>query len=236
MSIPTEVIMRMATLGLSEEQAKAVADMLTTVETATAETVSASYEERIEESREKGRERWRKWKTTHPTNVSKREPTLANGSKQLVGGDAPVEDKTSKLDIEPQEKKQNTAARGVAEFKAKLSPTLDPDLLDAFVAVRKAKRGAMTGYAADLFVGDAEKCGMSVPEAAKECVRSSWITVKPEYFAGRPRASPPLGKPRSVLDAVNALNTRLEQASANSAETIQGTGAVVFRLPAAQQR
>lgn len=46
--------MRMATLGLSEEQARAVADMLTAVETATAATSDAG--------KEKARERWRKWK------------------------------------------------------------------------------------------------------------------------------------------------------------------------------
>lgn len=53
MSIPTEVIMRMATLGLSEEQARAVADMLTAVEAATA----ATFEARLELSREASRAR-----------------------------------------------------------------------------------------------------------------------------------------------------------------------------------
>lgn len=232
MSIPTEVIMRMATLGLSEEQAKAVADMLTTVEAAT----KGEADKLIEQSRAKVRDRVQRWRDAKRGNVTKRSETSQSVTSRLTSGGAPVEDKTSNSDIEPQDKKQNTAARGVSEFKAKLSPLLDADLLDAFVAVRKAKRGALTGYAAGIFINDAERCGMSVPEAATECVRSSWITVKPEYFSGRPRASPPPGKPRSIQEAAYAFNAKMEQASAISAETIEGTGAVVFRLPAAQQR
>lgn len=53
MTIPTEVIMRMATLGLNEAQAMAVADMLTAVEAAT--------EAGIEVGKEKARARWRRY-------------------------------------------------------------------------------------------------------------------------------------------------------------------------------
>lgn len=116
MTIPTEVIMRMATLGLNEEQAKAIADMLTAVEAATAETIASGFEEKIESSREKGRQRWRTWDEKRRTNVSQRLPTTANVSQQLTGGDAPVEDKTSNSEIEPQEENKKRAKALSPEF------------------------------------------------------------------------------------------------------------------------
>jgi hypothetical protein len=70
------------------------------------------------------------------------------------------------------------------------------------------------------------------------CNPSTWLNQ--DRWADQPapnqRGSPPPGKPRSVLDAINALNTRMEQADAISSEAIEGTGAPVFRLSAAQQR
>jgi len=57
MTIPTEVIMRMATLGLNEAQARAVADMLTAVEAATKADVLA----RMQPLREKARERYARY-------------------------------------------------------------------------------------------------------------------------------------------------------------------------------
>ncbi len=55
--IPAEVIMKLATLGLDERQAEAVATMLADVEAATL----SQAEEGLEKSREKARARWRKW-------------------------------------------------------------------------------------------------------------------------------------------------------------------------------
>jgi hypothetical protein len=108
LTIPTEVIMKMATIGLSEEQAKAVADMLTAVETATAAASEAG--------KEKARARWRNWKERQSTNVSKRLPTVANASKQLAGEGARVEDKTLTSEIEPQEEKKETRERAFDAF------------------------------------------------------------------------------------------------------------------------
>lgn len=193
--IPQDVMMDLATIGLSADQARVVASMLSRVEDAT--------KGESEVGKEKARARWRKWKESRSTNVSKRLQTTANVSKQLAG----AEDRTSNLDIPSKEesKKQNAAVRDVVEFKDKLAPHLEADLLEAFVKVRRAKRSAMTGYAAGLFIGDAAKCNMTVSEAATECVRSSWITVKPEYFQGRQRAGPAPPKIDPVKEAANRL-------------------------------
>jgi hypothetical protein len=204
--IPSKVMAKLATLGLSEEQAIAVASMLTEVEEATAGQAEAG--------KEKARARWRRWKEGHSTNVSKRLQTTANVSKQLVRGDARVEDKTSSSEIEPhQEESKKDAPKGDVEgFKAGLAPDVSPDLIAEFIKVRRKKRGALTAFAASLFREDAAKVGMSVAEAAKECVRSSWITVKPEYFAGRPRAGPGQ-RPNAALAAADALMEKFDAVS-----------------------
>jgi hypothetical protein len=79
-------------------------------------SVVMAYEAEVEAGKDKARERWRNWRERHPTNVSKRLPTVANDSKQLVRGDARVEDKTSNSEIEPQTK-QETREREPSAFE-----------------------------------------------------------------------------------------------------------------------
>jgi len=98
--------MRMATLGLNEDQARAVADMLTTVETATEESAF----EVVEAGKEKARQRWRNWRERNPANASKRLPTAANASKHSRDRVTRVEDKTLTTEIEPQTKKETRAS------------------------------------------------------------------------------------------------------------------------------
>lgn len=100
MTIPANVLAKMATIGLSSEQAEAVASMLAAVEGATA----AQYEAAAEVSKAKARARVQKWRER---NVTERNTTSRNG---LRAGDAHVEDKTSNLDIEPQKKEQKEGA------------------------------------------------------------------------------------------------------------------------------
>lgn len=210
---------RLAAAGLSTDQIALVMEMMA----GEAARVSADFEAQIEASKEKGRERWRKWKSGK-SNAGKRLQTTANVSQQLTG----VEDKTLTTVIEPQEKKDNPehAFAGV----------LSPEVAREVVAHRKAMKKPLTAYGAGLLAKQIAKC--PDPTAAAEAmIANGWQGVKPEYMRDRSQSTgPPPGKPRSVLDAVNALNTRMEQASADSAETIQGTGAVVLRLSAAQQR
>jgi hypothetical protein len=162
-----------------------------------------AYEAEVEEGKEKARVRWRKWKEGHSTNVGKRLQTRTNVNKQLAGA---VEDKPLLTEIEPLDKKTSRTA-DVAAFKAGLAPDVPEEILTDFVKVRRTKRGALTGYAAKLFREDAAACSMSVADAAKECVRSSWITVKPEYFTSRQRAGPsPRAPSQAEVFAIIARN------------------------------
>jgi hypothetical protein len=110
--IPTAVMMKLATLGLSAAQAEAVAGMLSDVEAATA----AVAETTVEKGREKARARWQKWKDKQPKNVGKRLQTPANVSKQL----ARVEGSSSKEEItgeeEEEERKKDAPAAQAREF------------------------------------------------------------------------------------------------------------------------
>lgn len=199
MAIPTEVIMRMATLGLDEAQAQAVADMLTAVEIAT----KAAADAMIEHGRSKVRERVQRWRDNHQSNVTERYVASRNGSREGVR----VEDKTLTSEIEPQEesKKEARAARDVSEFRAALSPDLDAERLDALVKHRRSKRGQLTALSAKLFRRDAAECGMALSEAVDTCISRNWITVKPEYFGSRQRAGPPAKKSNPTLDAARNL-------------------------------
>lgn len=215
MTIPTEVIMRMATLGLSEEQAKAVADMLTVVESATA----ATFEATIEAGKEKGRERWRKWKAGQGANDSKRLQTTANDSQQLTRDRVTrVEDKSQTTEIEPQPKK-NTP-NDVAAFKAALSGVCDADRVEAIIKHRRTKRGQITGHAAKLFIRDAEACGLTVPQAVDTCISRNWITVNADWLKPNQRGSPP-AKPRTTADVAADLLHSMETANADPAAEIE---------------
>lgn len=80
MTIPTSVLMKIATIGLSEEQAMAVAEMLSVVEKATEETCNAV----VETSREKARERVQRWREKQKCNVTERNETSRNATKRLT--------------------------------------------------------------------------------------------------------------------------------------------------------
>ncbi len=193
--------------GLSAEQIAVVMEMMNRDARLHAESVSE-----MEEARKAAqRARWRKHQQTKKNaNVSSRELTLANVPR---GRDTRVEDITLPTEIEPQKKKQtNAPTRDVCEFRDELSE-LDTERLDAIIKHRKAKRGQLTGHAARLFLADAAACSMSPAEAVDACISRNWITVKPEYFAGRSRAPPPLQKPETTRD----VGTRLlaEMRSAN---------------------
>lgn len=118
--------------------------------------------------------------------------------------------------------------------RQRLEAVLDSDHAEAVLEHRQRLRKPLTERAAKLMAADLAK--FPDPNAAADrMIGKGWLTIDASWQDPQPRGSPP-GKPRSVLDAVNALNTRMEQASADSAEAIEGTGATVFRLPAAQQR
>ncbi len=198
--IPTAVMVKLATLGLSPAQAEAVAGMLSDVETATLAGAEISQEQ----SKEKARARWRKWKEAQPTNVGKRLQPLANDSKRLTRG----EDSSSKEDITNKEDRKKDAAPAalsdVEAFKAEL-PELEGDRLTAVLKHRKAKRAQISGHSAKLFRADAEACGMSITEAADTSISRNWITVKPEWLQGRQSTAPPRPPERTMNDVLEEM-------------------------------
>lgn len=201
--------MRITALVEAMVAAGATPDMILVAVRAT----EAANEHAMEVSRDKTRARVAKWREKKGSNVTDGVVTVTNG---LRAGDARVEVKTSNLDIEPQEKKQTAQSARVGdlqEFRSALSPLVDAERLESYVKHRKAKRGQLTGHAARLFLADAAACSMSPAEAVDACISRNWITVKPEYFAGRSRAPPPLQKPETTRD----VGTRLlaEMRSAN---------------------
>jgi len=226
-TIPTEVIIQMATLGLSPEQARSVAEMLSAVETAT----KAEAEVVIEQTKEKGRERWRRWDEKRRSNADKRLQTLDGVSKHSRAGDTRGLDKPLITVIEPQDKKTSHTQSDVAAFQAALAGDVDGETLAEFIKVRRKKRGALTGYSAKLFREDAAACSMTVQQAARECVRSSWITVKPEYFASRRRAGPTPIPKRTVAQAADDLLREMEQADEVSNQKIERHQAPVIAIP-----
>lgn len=216
MTIPTEVIMRMATLGLTQEQAKAVADMLTAVETATAET----YEATMEASREKARQRVAKWRANNPSNVTKRNETSRNHSR---GRDTRVEDKTSNSEIEPQKKDIRDTPL------SRLEVVLDQERARSVVDHRQRIRKPLTERAAKLLADKFARC--RDPNAAADAmVSNGWQGFEPEWM-DRPTAR---GSPAVVPmkdTAANAARRRIE--AIENARRQSGFGALDDHQPAA---
>ena len=100
--IPTSVLVEMATLGLSKEQAERVGEMLKAVEDATREAAEAT----IDKSREKARARLQRWKDKNK-NVSERSETFCNAENDSREGVTRVEDNLLPKKISGQEENKN---------------------------------------------------------------------------------------------------------------------------------
>ena len=129
--------------------------------------------------------------------------------------------------------RSDEVAPGKPTPRQRLEEVLDADHAEAVIEHRQRLRKPLTERAAKLMAAELAKFP-DPNSAADRMIGKGWLTIDASWQA-QPAHGPPPGKPRTVLDALNALNTRMEQANANSAETIEGTGAVVVRLPAAQQ-
>lgn len=125
--IPASVLIKMATIGLSPEQAEAVAGMLSEVEAATL----ANADEKQEQGKEKARERWRRWKANQtPTNVCKRLQTTTNDSCASV---ARGEDNLQTQKISGQEEKKVTSPSARSSRGSRIPDDFQPDI-DAAVS------------------------------------------------------------------------------------------------------
>lgn len=181
--IPTSVMMKLATIGLSAEQAEAVASMLSEVEAAT----KSESEAVVEKSRTKARERVQRWREKNAGNVTERNETQRNG---LRGGDARGDEKQNNLEI-PNPKKDNSSAKPRVDqqaFRAKLSSILDAPRIDALCAVRRKKGATFSEHAGTLLVKALTACP-SVVEAADEMILRNWTSVKPEWLEATRRSN-----------------------------------------------
>lgn len=201
--------MKMATIGLNEEQAKAVADMLSAVEQATA-AVS-------EQSKEKARARWRKWKEA---NGDKRLQTTANVSKPLVRAHSETKPKDT-----DNSKKQTPS--DVEAFKAAFAGVCDAGRVEAIIKHRRTKRSQVTGHSAALFIADSKAAGLSIPDAIDTCISRNWITVKADWLAPNQRGFP---KPKTAIDVAEDLLREMETTNANATTQIEGYSAPPLRL------
>jgi hypothetical protein len=183
-------MMKLATLGLSEAQAEAVATMLTDVEAATA----ADAQKGVEKGREKARIRWHTWN-------NKRLLTTANVSQQLAG----VEDSSSKKDISGKEESKNLSH----EFESEIWPSYPlklgkPNALKAYIAARQ--RASFETIRAGVVRYAAERAGQDkkyTKQAQGWFSRDGWDDEPiPQGATTRPHstASPPGQDFNAILD------------------------------------
>lgn len=202
--IPSKVMAKLATMGLSEEQAVAVATMLTEVEAATAEQAEVA----AEITRSKARARVQKWRDTHKSNVTERNVTLQPVTKRLVSERAPVEDKTSNLEIEPQkEEKKETRERAFDAFWAVYPHKVGK--ADASKAFERAERrvdieSLMAGL--HRYVAKTDDRPWCNPSTWLNQDRWTDEPATPVARAGPPgRTNPTLVAARNLMDQLNAV-------------------------------
>jgi hypothetical protein len=203
-------MMKLATIGLTSEQAEAVASMLHEVEAAT----KTESEAVVEKSRSKARERvqrWRKKRSETQCNVTERNETSRNG---LRARDARGDVKQNNLEIPKEDKKDNSAAKPLSDlssFKAELAPILSAERIDALVELRRKKKAIINQNAGKLLAKALCACP-DVGEAADEMVLRNWTSVKPEWLSSRQSTAPPTHAPPRERTILDVLNERIERA------------------------
>lgn len=194
--IPSSVLIKLATLGLSADEVEAVASMLSEVEAATL----ASAEATQEKSKEKARERWKRWKLKHDANVGKRLPTDANVGKRL----ARVEGSSSPTEIARQEETKNARDARSCASEFEIWYRRYPHKIGrgqaerAFVAARKI------ASLEDLIAG-VDRYIASKPPDVNWRNPATWLNGKgwldePAQPTPTPRASGPPSSRRNYLD------------------------------------
>ncbi len=198
-----ELFRKLAALGLSTDQIAGVLDI-----------VEADAETR----KEKGRQRWRKWKDNQPANVSKRLLTDANVSSQLARG----EDSSSKKVISGKEDKEGRAPAAPTP-RAELERVLDSEHAVAVVEHRQRIKKPLTAYAAKKLANSLSKAP-DANAAADLMVEKGWQSFEVAWLDNRtsPRphstASPPAQDFNAILDAIQGKTN-----AAHTGQTIDGS-------------
>lgn len=143
-----------------------------------------------------------------------------------------VEDNLQTKEITKQEEsKKKTAREDLAEFESELSSLLDSDRIQALIAVRKLKRGTITGHAARLLIAKIRDCGLTPIEAADTMVLRNWISIEADWLRNsmpqnRATAPPPKQAHNEILDAIirgetsvpaNTIDTSFERTDSGGA-------------------
>lgn len=182
---------KLKALGLSLEQIGSVLEIIEEREKPFLEADAAR--------KANARDRVNKWRSKQPVTLQKHNGNVTATAHASASPAPDLENKQTN-----KEDKKTSRASHEAAFRAELASDLPDELLDGIIQVRRDKRGQVTGIAARLFRDDAATCGLSVHDAARACVTSSWITVKPHYFQSR---AGPTGRKRNYADvAMDRMN------------------------------
>jgi hypothetical protein len=208
-----EMFRKLAGLGLSHEQMAGVLEI---------------FDEEAGERKAKVKARVDKWRAKNKPetlrNVTERSETSHDVTERL----ARVEDSSSNKEDRKEEKKERAAPKALSDlsaFKADLERDATPEQVDAFAKHRKAKNGQNSSYAATLFRRDAAACQMTVSEAIDTALSRGWLTVKPEYLAGRQATAPP--QRQAPAETVGSLSKRQLFRQGNDDAPDNSTGRVV---------
>jgi len=196
---------KLATLGLTDEQAEVVAGMLCEVEEATATQAEAV----VERSRAKARDRMAKWRETHKNDVTERHVASHPVTKTLTGASAPVEDKTLTTDkISKKDKKVERASRLPENWTLPVEWRTD------------ALAEKLPEHLIDLEASKMRDWSQSAPKGAKVNWRPAWRNWCREAAARagqHPRAGP-VPRPNPALAAADALMEKFDAVSPSQTE------------------
>lgn len=177
-----------------------------------------AFEEQREDALERRRESDRNRQAAKRSRDSRDSSTVTRDPHLVRERDARVEDISSNLEISGKQEEKKTRAASprsdLADFKAELSTILDPERVEAIVAVRRKKGATMTANTGRLLVAAIRKCPLSPAEVADEMALRNWTSVKPEWLersvSHRSTAPPPYShhEPRTVGElALHRLQT-----------------------------
>lgn len=207
-----ELFRKLASFGLSVDQIGSVMDLIEerdAIIAAKEDARKAQIRARVHKFRSKNKQETLR-------NVTE---TEGNATKRLTR----AEDNYLPTEISGQEEKKKAAPKALSDlaaFKADLEQDATSEQVEAFAKHRKTKNGQNSAYSARLFRRDAEACGLSVADAIDTAISRGWLTVKPEYLAGRQArsTSPPLPPPKQsahndILDAIIRGDTNVSSGS-----------------------
>ncbi len=169
---------------------------------ATIMQVVVAFETEQNDALEKRRESDRK----RQSDKRSRDITLRHSDRLLTGAK-----KSSSLEVigskEGRKKERSpSAASDLEAFKTELAPILDPERLDALVAVRRKKGATFSAHAGRLLSKALLACP-NVAAAADEMVVRNWTGIKPDWLESRAHrsTSPPNRKP-TPFDALEQIS------------------------------